>query len=190
MRGGIAWPMRYEYLGVVQSHGYVVMAGQDVKTNKVYVFEQLQWVTIDNILDNDNQLRYIGLSHWLNETWSTYFGNTFFWQQGDELARRFRLQVLRSPMINPKPKFIEVPTSMSNITGDVISVIWNALTAKSLRRAREENPLNNQLNAVQSGSKTTFPAVHALGVCLLGLERFPWRPPHEKPVKEYLVPFR
>ncbi len=186
MRGGICWPIRYEYLGNVDTNGYVVIAGQDIKTRKVYVFEQLEWVTIDNIVDEDNTLRYYGLSHWFNEAWTNYFATAYFWHQEEELARRFRLQVLRSDMILPKPRFIEIPTTT---TSDIISCIWGAIKTNVLRR-EGSTPLEDQLREVKAGDKQVLPAVHALGCCLLGLERFQWRPPVEKPIKEILVPFR
>lgn len=183
MRGGVCWPIRYEYKGQIAVNGYVLMAGQDVVTGIVYVFEQMEWVTIDNILVDGNVLRYPGLSHWFNHAWNQYFAQAYFWQQDDELARRHRLQVLRSKMVDPKPRFIEVPYSD---TSDVISCIWARLAAKTLKRERD-TVLNEQLEAVKAGDKQVLPAVHALGCCLLGLERFPWRKPMDRPIQEILV---
>ena len=184
MRGGVCWPIQYEWKGQVDTAGYALMAGHEIKTGKVFVFEQIQWVTIDNILEDNNILRYLGLSHWFNKVWAEYFADAYFWQQQDELARRFRLQVLRSVMINPKPHFIETPYSD---TSDLVSCIWRMLKGNLLFR-EAGTILEDQLTSVKAGDKQVLPAIHALGCCLLGLERFPWRPPMEKQIQEILIP--
>ena len=184
MRGGICWPIRYENpTGQIDNSGYVLMAGQDVKTGRVMIFEETQWVTIDNILGDNHVIRYPGLSHWFNKVWEGYFAQSFYWQQEDELARRFRLQILRSKMIHPKPRFVEVPYSD---TSDMISCIWTMLKANKLNRA-SGTVLQQQLEMVKEGDKQVLPAVHALGCCLLGFERFPWREPKEPEIREILV---
>jgi hypothetical protein len=184
MRGGVCWPIRYEHKGQIDMNGYILMAGQDVKTGRVYVFEQMEWVTVDNIVGENNVLRYPGLSSWFNKVWQGYFADTFYWQQEDELARRFKLQILRSDMIEPKPRFVEVPYSD---TSDIVNSIWKMVKLEMLKQ-EGGTVLEEQLKAVKAGDKQVLPAVHALGCCLLGFERFPWRKPAERPIREMLLP--
>ena len=188
MRGGICFPVYFEIQGVVDVSGYAIMAGQDVLTGKIYIFEQIPWVSIDNILDDNNVLKYRGLSHWFNQVWAEYFADTYFWQQPDQVSRRIRLQVIRSVMINPKPRFVEVPLPGQNQarTTDIVSSIWPRLKAKTLLRSGE-TPLEAQLAMVKTGDKQVLPAVHALGCCLMGIERYSWRKPVERPIREILI---
>jgi hypothetical protein len=184
MKGGICFPMFYEYLGRTDIEGYALMAGLDIETGIVYVFEQTAWTVIDNILHPDGSLRLEGLSGWVNRGWLNYFARVFYFHQADELARRHRLQVLRSRMIEPKPNFVELPPTDAE---DIIGVIWRFVKAGRLRRAGG-TVLEDQLQLVKSGDRQVFPAVHALGCCLTAFELHPWRKPYERPIREVIVP--
>ena len=125
MRGGICFPVKYVSNDRIHNNGYAVLAGQDVKTNKIHVFEQMNWVTVDDILEIDNKtIKYPGLSHWLNMAWNKYFCRTFYYNQSEEHSRRFRLQILRSKMIAPKPSIVEVPISGKNLKDELLSSLW------------------------------------------------------------------
>jgi len=191
MRGGICFPLTYEWLGQYAVDGYAVMAGQDVKTGKIYIFEEISWLSIDDVTQTDPynpdapmQIEYQGLSHWLNKVWSEYFAGTFYWNQDQENATRMRLDAIRSPMVQPKPRFVELPPYKSE---SFIAVIWVMIRSRTLK-IKSGTILEKQLEAVKAGERTLYPAVHALGCCLLGLERYPWRPPYKKPEQEILIP--
>lgn len=184
MRGGICWPIQYEENGQLDTNGYAIMAGMDVKTGVVYVFEQEQWVSIDNIINpEDGSMRYVGLSHWFNRVWQEYFGSSFFFHQNFELARRYRLQIYRSPMVYPNPKFKLLPPTDAH---DMVSTIWRYVKEGRLKYERGQI-LDSQLMAVKSGDKQVLPAVHALGCLLAGLDRYPWREPFERPLQDVFV---
>ncbi len=66
MRGGICWPITYECRGKMENNGFALMAGQDIKTQNIYVFEEISFVTIENILNQaTGQIEFHGLSYWL-----------------------------------------------------------------------------------------------------------------------------
>ncbi len=187
MRGGICFPIRYESLTGIDNHGYAIIAGQDLKTGIVHVFEQMNWITIDDILakDESNKVKYPGLSHWLNMAWSRYFMQAFYFSQPDELSRRFRLQVLRSPMINPKPRFIEIHINKED---ELLSVIRHRIKT-GLLEIEKDSEIAILLKEAREERREVklFPQIHALGCCLLGLEQYPWRKPYEQPIQEILV---
>lgn len=185
MRGGICFPMRYQSLTGIAHHGYAIIAGQDIKTNVVHIFEQMNWVTIDDILEKNitNAVKYPGLSHWFNMGWNKYFMQTYYFSQPDELSRRFRLQVLRSAMINPKPRFVELHIDNKN---DLLSSIWHRIKTGMLEIERNSE-IANILQETMIEDKELFPQIHALGCCLMGFEQYPWRKPYEQPVQEILV---
>ena len=185
MRGGICWPVRYEINGQIETDGYALMAGQEITTGDIYVFEQIKWVTVDNIIGGNNVLQYPGLSHWFNRVWNVYYGQSYYYEQGYELSRRFRIQVSRSTMIEPKPRFIELPPFDIS---EMINCIWRTLKAKAPMIYREKDTdLETQLDAVQGGVKDVLPAVYALGCCVMGFELYPWRKPYDRPIQEMLV---
>ena len=183
MRGGICFPIQYKVQDEIEINGFAVMAGQDVVTKQIYIFEQTQWVTIDDILSPNRGIRYDGLSHWLNRIWSKYFAQTFYFIQPDEVYRRFSLQILRSPMISPKPRIVEI---YGDEPRNLIPVIWRLIKTGSLEIERE-SILAEQLSQSFTDDKKLLPAVHALGCCLMGIERYPWRKPYEQPIREVLV---
>ena len=186
MRGGICFPVKYQSLKGIDNHGYAVIAGQDLKTGIVHVFEQINWVTIEDIVAKDiitRPVKYYGLSHWLNMAWNRYFTQTFYFSQPDELSRRFRLQVIRSAMINPKPRFMEIHI---NDRDELLSVIWHRIKT-GLLEIEKDSELAKVLKEATDENKELFPQIHALGCCLLGMEQYPWRKPYEQPVQEILV---
>lgn len=190
MRGGICFPMKYKSPQGIENKGYAVIGGQNVKTGIVHIYEQMSWVTVDDILATDgdpempvNAVKYPGFSHWLNKVWNEYFSQTFYFNQSEELSRRFRLQILRSFMINPKPRIVEVPISDKL---DFLSSIWLWVKTERIKIGLGTELLKN-LDTLQKDDKTMYPSVYALGCCLLGLERFPWRKPYERPIQEVLV---
>jgi len=191
MRGGICFPVKYKSLTGIDNHGYAVMAGQDLKTGIIHVFEQVNWVTIDDILSKGtsqeslpmNAIRYPGLSHWFNMCWNKYFMQTFYFNQPDELSRRFRLQIIRSPMINPKPRIVEM---FINSKDDLLSGIWHRIKTGQLE-IEKGSEIGDVLKDTMVEDKILFPQIHALGCCLLGFEQYPWRKPYEQPIQELLV---
>lgn len=185
MRGGVCFPIQYEILGRgMDTNGFALMAGLNLSTGVVTVFEQAQWVTIDDILDKENQtIRFPGLSHWLNMIWNQYFARAYYWCQEEELARRYRLQILRSMMIDPKPWFYEIHAMTPN---DIVSCIWRYTKTGRIIIERDSE-LAAQLGQAQKGDKQILPAVYALGCCLTGIDLYPFRAPVEEVEKEVLV---
>jgi len=185
MRGGICFPMKYQSLTGIGNHGYIVIAGQDLKTGIIHIFEQMNWVTIDDILSRDitNAIKYPGLSHWFNMGWNKYFIQSFYFNQPDELSRRFRLQIIRSLMINPKPRFVEIDINNQN---DLLSVISHRIKTGMLE-IEKDSEIGTLLKETMVEDKELYPQIHALGCCLLGFEQYPWRKPYEQPIQEILV---
>ena len=184
MRGGICWPITYENAGRVDTNGYAVMCGYEIKTGNIYVFEQIQWITIDHIIDPETRaIKYEGTAPWFNSLWNTYYAKSFYYHQSYDLSKRFVLAVGRSPMIGTRPRFVELPPTDAQ---DIISALWMALKAGKLFR-EGDTELQRQMEMVKSGDKQVLPAVHAMGCALVGIERFPWRKPYVENVQEVLV---
>lgn len=184
MRGGICWPMPFESKGRIDVTGYALMCGLDVATGDVYVFEQTPWVVIDNILSPNGKIKYLGLSHWLNSVWTKYFADSYYYHQDYESSKRFILAVTRSKMIQPKPRFLDLPPLDAQ---DMIATIWRYLKAGQLKR-QKGTELEARIESIKANDKVLPPEVHALGCALCGIDRNPWRAPVEKPVREILIP--
>ncbi len=185
IRGGISFPYRYKTASGINNHGYIVLSGQDIKTSKVYIYEQMNWVTIDDILDDKNKIKYNGLSHWLNKMWNEYYGRTFCFHQPEELSSRFRLQIKRSPMIQPKPRIIDMEVVDKN---DLVSIIWHWVKTEKIEIEKESMVALNLQEMMKDSVAEMTPAIHALGCCLLGIERYPWRKPYQENIREILIP--
>jgi len=185
MRGGICWPITYECRGKMENNGFALMAGQDIKTQNIYVFEEISFVTIENILNQaTGQIEFHGLSYWFNKVWSEYYARKYFWGQDETLHRRHYLKVIRSPIIEPKPGFIEVPISDPK---DVTSSIFQYSQTDKLK-IEKESQLAEQIKMIGPESNTQPPSVQALSFLLVGFEMYPWREPREQTVQEVLIP--
>ncbi len=162
LRGGVYWP-------TAESNGFVVLAGQEVKTNKIFVFDEAEFQTVDDIIQ-DGQIRFHGVSHFFNKAWSKYFCRLFFWAQSDATHKRFSLQVFRGQTIKPSPGFLEVSLADKDEARHIVF--------EHIRTGRlvldKDSELARQLEAARLDGDALFPAVEALGRALAGLAKFPF----------------
>jgi len=172
IRGGVCWPITVERDdGHKDFEGFAIMAGQNIKTKQITVFDQRAFVCIDNIVGENSVIEYPGLAPWLNECWAKYFGEKFYWHQDWQLAKTYRLDVHRSKMVKPKPQFIEIEWANDE---DIEVLIWKYVKMGRLV-FQEGSDLDVALRSVKKGEKETLPPVHALACLLAGIERHPWR---------------
>lgn len=171
MRGGVCWPIPVDTGKGLDVYGYIIMCGYDVKTGLVTVFEQTDFIVIDNILKPDRAIEYPGIAPWINRCWSKYFAQDFFWNQDWELAKTYRLQVIRSEMIEPKPQFIEIGWSD---LAEAQQTLWKYVKVGKVS-IEKDSKLYKQLELTKSTDKQIYPATHALMCCLCGIERSPYR---------------
>ena len=75
LRGGIYWPS-------ADSNGFVVLAGQEVQTNKIWIFVEAEFQTVEDII-KEGQIQFHGVSHFFNKAWGKYFCRLFFYAQSD-----------------------------------------------------------------------------------------------------------
>ncbi len=174
MRGGMCWPKTVRFDIGVDVEGFVLLAGVNVKTREVRVFEQRAFVVVENIIAGDGSIEHPGIEQWLNICWTRYFGRKFYWFQDRELTKKYRLEVLRSLVIQPKPEFIRIELSKDKEIP--IHTVWKFMNVGKLKIERD-SLLWKALELTQKGKKEMLPAVHALTVLLEGVERHPWREP-------------
>lgn len=173
-RGGITWPQIVERAGAKDFEGFALLAGLNIKTKIVEIFEQRSFLTIEHILEQRRQpqdspkIEYYGLGPWFTKLWNRYRAKTFFWFQDFELNKRYLLEVLRSEWIVPKPAFIEVPWVDDS---EAQMLVWRYVKFNKIR-IEKESQLAQDLMLVQKGEKETMPSVHALQCLLTGLDRF------------------
>jgi hypothetical protein len=174
MRGGICWPKTVRFEPNAEVEGFILLAGINVETRTITVFEQKSFVVVENIVRKDGVIEHQGIEQWLNTCWTRYFGNRFYWFQDRELTKKYRLEVLRSMSIQPKPAFIRI--ELSKDSAIPVHTIWKLLNMDKLKYERDSK-LHEALILTEKGEKETLPAVHALTCLLEGVERHPWREP-------------
>lgn len=168
IRGGVSWPDQYiGPSGKADFGGFAILAGLDIENKIFRVFEQQGFVVINNILNADNSIKYQGIATWFNRMWSEYFGRRWYWSQDDEVSKKYRLEIIRSLNIDPKPVFPEVPLSKNPE-----SVVWEYIKLGKLKY-ESGSELERQVQRLKQGEM--LPAVHALICCLAGVEKWPWR---------------
>ena len=181
MRGAVCWPTLVDREdGSQDVQGYALMAGLEVATGFVQVFEETDFVTVEHILTPEQIIQHKGLAPWLNTNWSRYYGDTYFWRQGDELTRKYRLEVVRSPWCRPKPHFVEVEWQDE---AEARQLVWRYVKLRRLGVARN-GKLASAMQAAKMDKGAAAPALHALQCLLAGLERYPWRDMSRKQTPE------
>lgn len=177
VRGAVCFPIMIESPGAREGErlhdivGFALLACQDVKTGVVTIFEQQEFAVIDHII-RDQRIEHKGLSVWFNQCWSRYFGRKYFYFHKDhEYARKFRLDIHRSVMIQPKPEMIELEIYDDS---ELNHVIWSYVKTQRLVYEKD-SPLHIQMKILKDSDKIVHPAIYALQVLLCGLDRFPYR---------------
>jgi len=172
MRGGVCWPITVETAGDKDVQGCALLGGQDIETKIITIFEQIDFLTIDNIIDDKTQIiEYYGLGSWFNQGWAKYYAKKFFYNQPFEMAKKYRLEIIRSKMIMPNPQIISVPFVEDD---EAYHMIWKMIKTKRIR-IKKGSLLHEQIAMSKKGDKRMLPAVHSLACMLLGYERFPYR---------------
>ncbi len=162
MRGGICFPTLCDD-GVT---GHAIMTGTNIKTNITYVFEEYKFVCIDHILKEDQTIEHHGLSQFLNRVWNDYFAKSYFFNQDYTTQKRYRSQIHRSDMIEPKPMFLE-------LTWKDDSQSINAIFEKeSFHRLfyRKKGEIMADMQKYSAKTDAFLPALHALKCAINGLE--------------------
>src|SRR4030042_1484287 len=131
-----------------------------------------------------NAVKYKGINVWFNEVFTKYCCTKYYFNQPEELSIRFRLEISRAFMIQPKPKFVECPLYNED---DIMSVVWHSIKSENIQ-VDKGSEIIKALEVMKDSDKDMVPAVYALGMCLLGFERFPWRKPFENPIQEIIIP--
>lgn len=172
IRGGICFPTEFQdEHGNFDIQGFAVLVGFDLDKKIFTVFEECSFIVIDNILNDDQLIEHQGISSWFSACWSRYYSRKYYWHQDAEMAKRYRLEIGRSQMIEPKPSFIEVPWGNDS---DARHIVWKYVKAKKLRY-QKGSELHTQLELAKKGENRMYPAVHALQCALMGMARFSFR---------------
>lgn len=177
MRGGITFPIPIKARG---NHilGYAIMAGVDITTGHVFIFEEREYATIEHALTPDGHIEFEGLCNFFNHCWTTYGADTFFYNQPDNTFRKYMLQIMRSDMIKPKPHFISVHWDNK---GQPEQVMYEHQTLTRLFRRTQpptedaQYTLDQQMEIYDPMMPDISPTMHALFACLTGLDNWPYR---------------
>jgi hypothetical protein len=164
MRGGISFPMMTETEGL---QGYAVMCGMNVKTKKIYVFEEKEFKVIDHVI-SDGHLEYEGIASWFPDVWKIYFADTFFYHQNFVTAKKYRVKIYRSPMAQPNPAMIE---SHWKDDDQAMHTVFEKDLLNELLYA-EDGEVHRQMKLYTAGNEKVLPALHALCCALNGMEKY------------------
>lgn len=168
IRGGVCWPMIVDR-DSGRMEGFALVAGRNVKSRMTYILAQTPFVCIDHVQDESGAIQFHGLSTWFVDGWAKWFAETYCWRQPWETNRRYLIQVINSPMIQPKPRFVELDWDEN---ADARAIIYEAEATGRLQYERE-SLLHHALLAfgvADPADRDRFPAVQALTCALHGLE--------------------
>jgi len=181
MRGSVVWPVAMEV-------GYALLSGYEISSGKVLIFEESPFLSVQTMETTPN------LWIFLRTAYEKYRARYFFYTNSPE-HRRYFLQVVRDPLITPRPAFVETeydtskPDRIDNLILEYQArkkiVIQKEYSFDFPKDVSENfNVLNGnlykQLKAYSYGqviNEDSYPAVKALRILLAGIERTPYRKP-------------
>lgn len=160
MRGGICWP---DY----SQPGYAVIVGRHLATSVLWVLDERRFAVVDHILRDDGGIEYEGIAPWVVGMWSRYYCDHYYDHQHGETRRKYLLQVLRSPAIQPKPHFAEVEW---DDPGQPLHSIHEA-DALGRLKYRASGELFAAMQQHAADNEIIPPALHAAMCAVAGHER-------------------
>jgi len=173
MLGGMFLPSNVKNeAGNNRIRGYAMMAGRNIETKVTYIFDEVEWLTVDHILNqSDGSVIAEGIVTWLLKTWSSYFANTYTHRQDDETLFRYQLDFSRCTMLQPKISFLDAEW---NDDAQPISVIDRELKLSRLKMKRNSVIIRelDQFRATPDIDPINLPAMHSLMCCLSTLDRY------------------
>lgn len=167
VRGGLCFPTPIQLKGE-EIGGFLLIAGREAN-GTVTVYEQLEYLTIENILNYDLAIEYKGISNFVNDGWSKYFCRLYYWKQPLPMVQKYRLDIQRSVMIEPKPTLVSVDWRTDE---DGYLAIWQLLKTRRLLINRD-TPLQRAIDTYKTVKKAE-PAIHALQCLLFGYNKIPY----------------
>ncbi len=165
VRGSIAWPEG-------SNGGVALVAGQDIKSREVILLGEFEFWSVEHFFEDD-QLKFRGLSQFLNQNWQDFYCNHYYDHQPFEVRDRYYIQILKSKMINPKPVIVNVKYTDDKIADNILN--------EYLHLQRFIAPRDSLVfrHLMTRGSKDEKSGVHALRCLLGGFEFSGWRDPEE-----------
>jgi len=108
VRGGICFPTVVGVGAGLRIVGHAVLICQNIQTKVAYEFESKPFVTVDHVMAERGVVKAEGVCTWFAKAWRRYYVRTFYFNQDEDTARKYRLQVLRSDLFEPKPGFVKL----------------------------------------------------------------------------------
>lgn len=172
MRGGISWPTATDLRDhkrpgevIRRVIGHAVVAGLNVKTERLCVFDHTQYNAIDPGITADGRLTNEPLGGFLMSAWGVYGCDTFFWHDQADTYAVFAQAVYRSQSLRARPRFVFVPWEAD---GAAEQALW--LASRSGASGFAVPADMTELAAREDGQQ----AKHALTCLVMGLQRFPY----------------
>ena len=166
MRGSIVFPTAKSDNGSMKIEGYALLAGFNVTTRVIRVFEIQSYKSITPLYDRQSGIPTDrGMVWWFHQAWTKYYASRFYWQDAGLTSRQYKLEVYRNPAIKPSPALIEI--KWANL-GAIEQVMWRRAAESTLRFPQA---LKNDI--VAGGDESV--AKEALLLVLAGFEKSPWR---------------
>ena len=171
LRGGVCWPSG----GHPDQYGALVVGAQDVQTLTVYIVAEGRFLTIDPCIDRVGGMLFTGAAARFNDIWAKLYCQTYYYREEEGEHRRWMLDILRSPMIQPKPQFVRIDWGAST---EALVDRWLAVGRLRMAEDGESAKGMTALRSRPGVDGMMFPAVRALAALLAGIERNPWKWSH------------
>ena len=169
VRGSIAWPEGDE-------EGFALMAGQDIQSKIVYLFEEFQFWTVEHWLEDDGTLHprdddptkfHVGLIQFITDNFTKYKSCSYFWgSQHVDIWKRWGTAVYNNPMLPKQIELIEVPY-VKEVGENLVAEYMNTEKIKGDQRFKLYEKVQEQDIQDNNGA-------HALRALIAGFEYVPW----------------
>ena len=175
MRGAVIWPAATPVEGQPVA-GIGLLAGMHVKSGKIYVFETFRFLTVEHVRAKNGSIEFEGVITFFKNCWHYYYADLFYWNQQPHVHERNMAKVYNCSQIAPTPRFVELGMP---VIQDTLGAVWErAATDRLMWNVEDKHgSLDSEMRLYHSQPSAALPMVAALGTCISGMEKWPYRKP-------------
>jgi len=178
MRGAITWPEKKTLMTQRYFHrGFCLIAGMNLEDKRVWIFDELDFLTVDHYQDPETKEWEFGLLHFLSTVGRAKYNCSNYWiQQIDSVMSYFRRQFNEAC-----PKKENALYSLHNVgrakidVSEVGDFLVQDYLERDLLRGDMNSKLFSELESEKFDAESYTSAGWALKVLLAGFAKFPYR---------------
>ena len=173
LRGGFSFPAVYPSEAGAKVEGYICLAAQDTKTKVTHIIEEMEFLSVDHIIDDQQNLIQEGIAMFLSSSFTRYGAIKWYWNQDEDIASGWRVKIYRSSQVQPQPQCIKVHWRDDRTA---MGTVFSAFANGQLKGTKGSGISGDVIRMKAMPDMNMIPAALWSLMCVVnGMNKYPWR---------------